>query len=115
MLFPICTFTGKILCPNCGKYFRRTMKNGTPGWICPTYYDEGKSVCRSKKIPEETLERILPEGWREIVASGPNTLELHLADGSVQSLEWKDRSRRESWTAEMKEKARQDGRRRKRG
>ena len=104
-------FTGRILCPNCGKHFRRTLKNGTPGWICPTYCNEGKAACRSKKIPEETLKGILPEGWREIVAAGPNTLELHMDDGSVRTLEWADRSRRDSWTAEMREQARRRSRR----
>ena len=47
-----------------------------------------------------------------IIATGPNTLEVHMKDGTVQTVEWKDRSRRDSWTPEMKEKARQDALRR---
>ena len=35
--------------------------------------------------------------------------------GKVETIEWKDRSRRESWTPEMKEKARQNAYRRNHG
>ena len=114
-------FTGMIRCPNCGCNYRRTLKNGSPGWICPTYYTEGKEYCQSKKIPEDTLKSTIMaslgiETWlpgvflnqvEYIIASRPNTIELYMLDGSVRSLEWKDRSRRESWTPEMKEKASQ--------
>ena len=50
-----------------------------------------------------------------MIASGPNTIELHLTDGKVETIEWKVRSRRESWTLEMKEKARQNAYRRNHG
>ncbi len=39
-------FTGLIYCPHCGRNYRRTLKNGSPGWICPTYYNEGKKNCQ---------------------------------------------------------------------
>ncbi len=119
-------FTGMIRCPNCGCNFRRTLKNGSPGWICPTYYTEGKEYCQSKKIPEEALkaeikaslgiDTWLPDVFLNqveyIVASGPNTIELHMMDGSVRSLEWKDRSRRDSWTPEMRAQAAEHAKRR---
>ena len=50
-----------------------------------------------------------------IIATGPNTLEVHLRDGTVNTLEWKDRSRAESWTPEMREKAREHALRRHHG
>lgn len=117
----ISEFTGMIRCPNCGQNFRRTKKNGSPGWICRTYYNEGKEFCQSKKIPEETLRIAIGTAlgmakWDPatftmqvayLVAAESNTIELHLKDGTVRLLEWQDRSRRESWTPEMKEKARQ--------
>ena len=120
-------FTGMIRCPNCGRNYRRTLMNGSAGWICPTYYSQGKAACQSKKIPEETLRSVIadvlsldnwdPDAFTRqvafIIAAGPNTLELHLADGSIHIVPWKDRSRRESWTPEMREKARQDYLRRK--
>ena len=113
--------TGMIRCPNCGHNFRRISLNSGFGWICPTYYREGKKYCQSKKIPEETLKEAirtalgldtwLPGEFKKqvdfIVAAGPNTIELHLRDGTIRSLEWKDRSRSESWTPEMKERARE--------
>lgn len=114
-------FTGMIRCPNCGCNFRRTLKNGSPGWICPTYYNEGKAVCQSKKIPEDALKKAIsevlhidfwiPDAFTEqvefMVASGPNMLDMHMRDGTVSALTWKDRSRSESWTPEMREKARE--------
>jgi len=43
-----------------------------------------------------------------------NHLKFYLRDGRVEERIWKDRSRRESWTPEMKEKARQNAMKRKR-
>ncbi|MBR6028582.1 MAG: recombinase family protein [Clostridia bacterium] len=122
-------FTGMIRCPNCGRNFRRTLKNGSPGWICPTYCTEGKAYCQSKRIPDDTLKAVimaalgldtwLPDVFLNqvtyMVASGPNTVELHMMDGSVRSLDWKGRSRRDSWTPEMKAEAAEHARRRHHG
>ena len=114
-------FTGMIRCPNCGKNFRRVHMRGVPQWVCPTYYTEGKAYCQSKRIPEETLRKTisaslhidpwLPEAFSSLVeymiATGPNALEAHLRDGTVSTMEWKDRPRSEGWTPELKEKARE--------
>ena len=122
-------FTGMIRCPHCGKNYRRVHVRDNLQWVCPTYYEEGKAYCQSKKIPEETLRKTigtalhiepwLPEIFRSlveyIIATGPNTLEVHMRDGTVRSLEWKDRSRVESWTPEMREKAREYAKRRSHG
>lgn len=43
-----------------------------------------------------------------------NHLKFYLRGGRVEERIWKDRSRRESWTPEMKEKARQNAMKRKR-
>lgn len=37
---------------------------------------------------------------------GGNELEIHLKDGTVDTINWNDRSRSEAWTDEMKSKAR---------
>ena len=42
-----------------------------------------------------------------IVIKPENLVEFTLKDGTVRELKWKDRSRSESWTPEMKEAARQ--------
>ena len=44
---------------------------------------------------------------KQIVVKENNTLEVHLINGKVEVIIWKDRSRSESWTPEMREKARQ--------
>ena len=72
-------------------------------------------------IPEETLKTVcatalgLPEFDAEmfenqvicIDACHGNLLRFHFYDGSEKELTWKDRSRSESWTPEMREAARQ--------
>jgi len=114
-------FSGLMFCVNCGKIYRRMISNGSVGWICTTYLKDGKSVCSSKKIPESTLEKVTAEvlGLKEfepeevtkqiekISVPAPNHIIYHFKDGRVVEKEWKDKSRRDSWTPEMKEKARQ--------
>ena len=46
-----------------------------------------------------------------VTAVYPHTLIFHLRDGRKEHLEWQNRSRAESWTPEMKEKAREKARR----
>jgi len=80
-------------------------------WICSTYNRFGKDACRSKAIPEPTLEKLAADiASGEITAvraENGNRLVLILADGSEIVKRWEDRSRAESWTPEMKEAARQ--------
>jgi len=42
-----------------------------------------------------------------IQVTSPSTLQLVLADGQVFETAWQNRSRSESWTAEMKQEARE--------
>ena len=72
-------------------------------------------------IPEETLKtvsaaalglaefdaEIFKEQIMYIDACSGNLLRFHFYDGSEKELIWKDRSRSESWTPEMRETARQ--------
>ena len=113
-------FTGKIKCGICGKNFRRKVTATRVVWICYTFDKLGKKECASKQIPDETLCLIAAEvlGTAEFDAevfekeidkidvSGPNQLTFHFKDGNIVEREWKDRSRAESWTEEMKEQAR---------
>lgn len=102
-------FSSLITCEHCGKHYRRRINRTGPVWICPTYNNKGKSVCPSKMIPEITLldatfdvDLDLLDG---ITACDGNVLILHFKDGSEQKVVWQDRSRRESWTDEMKRQA----------
>ncbi len=102
-------FTGLLTCNHCGKHYRRkTTKTGIV-WICTTFNSLGKSHCPSKQIPETTLAEIASEfdDIKRIVVCADNILTFHLADDSSVNRRWQDRSRRESWTDEMREKARQ--------
>jgi len=114
-------FSGKIVCGNCGKRFGRKTTQGRISWQCMTFQFEGKSACPAKQIPEPTLmaaccevlglaefdERVFDERVSGIRVTAPNELLFTLADGRTETKVWKDRSRRESWTDEMKEAARQ--------
>ena len=83
---------------------------------------KGKKYCpTAKQIPENTLisaccdvleipkfdAEQFAEQIEQIQIPAPNELQFCFSDGTEQTVSWKDRSRSESWTAEMREKARQ--------
>ena len=102
-------YTGLIVCGNCGKHYRRKVTATGPVWICSTYNSKGKDVCPSKQIPEAELERVLAQvslsSLTRIEAHDGNRLILFYPSGKAETLLWKDRSRSESWTAEMRAEA----------
>lgn len=110
-------FTGLITCAKCGKRFNRKSRPGGPVWICSTYNTQGKAACSSKQIPEAALMAAalealgcpdpLPGDLTAISAQDDNTLVFALKDGRRILKRWIDRSRAESWTADMREAARQ--------
>lgn len=113
-------FTGKLVCGGCGKHYRRKVTKTRPVWICPTYNTLGKAACPSKRIPEETLYKMVAEVLgmdsfdadaflskiTDVRVKSDNTLVFCFKDGTQTVKQWQDRSRRESWTDEMKENAR---------
>ena len=107
------TYTGLIQCAKCGKNFRRKTTATKIAWICSTYNTRGKKHCASKQIPESILDALVadiaetPTDIKKIIADDGNALHFHLANGQVVTRIWKDRSRAESWTPEMREQARQ--------
>ena len=106
------SFSGRITCARCGKHYRRKVKETGPVWICTTYNTYGKAACPSKAIPERVLEAIADEvgGVGKITALQAcegNTLVLTLTSGEQIVKRWQDRSRRQSWTPEMRAEARQ--------
>ena len=110
---PTFFYTGLIQCAKCGKNYRRKTTATRVVWICATFNTRGKKYCASKQIPEATLDALVsevtknPSDIQKIIADDGNTLHFHLADGSVVTRAWDDRSRSESWTAEKREEARQ--------
>ena len=104
-------FTGLIVCATCGKHYRRKTTASGVIWVCTTYNTHGKKACASKAIPESILYDLtadIPLGdLTAIRAENGNTLVFCRGDGTQAVKRWKDRSRAESWTEEMKEAARQ--------
>lgn len=114
-------FTGLIRCGICKKNYRR--KKGTVRWFwtCATFNVYGKVYCNSRSIPEETLieitkkileteeltNELIKEKVEYIEVLDGNRLVYHLHNGTVEEMVWQDLSRRDCWTPEMKEKARQ--------
>lgn len=114
-------FTGLLICGNCGKNFRRKVTKTGPVWICGTFNTLGKAACASKQIPEETLHKVTAEMLgqadssedllhgqiKSVLVRNGNVLIFRLSDGSEVTKVWKDRSRSQSWTDDMKVAARQ--------
>ena len=104
-------FSGLIVCGVCGKKYRRKTTASGIKWVCTTYNNHGKNACASKAIPERVLYDLTADvtigDLTAIQAENGNTLVFCFKDGTQSVKRWKDRSRAESWTDEMKEKARQ--------
>lgn len=118
-------FTQKIECGLCGKNYRRKISaSGTkyenPIWICATFTSYGKKYCPSSRVPEETLkklscevlgitkfdEQIFKNRVSKIVVPSKGNLKFILNDSNEVLRTWDYPSRRDSWTEEMKEMAR---------
>ena len=114
-------FSGEILCERCGKKYKRKKAVGKFNWQCSTFLQEGKAACPAKQIPEDTLmavtaevlvlaefdEDVFKKSITEIRVPDNNCLAFFFSDGRIVHRKWQDRSRRESWTDEMKQVARE--------
>ena len=104
-------YSGLISCGCCGARYCRKITHGGPVWICTTFNTQGKAACPSKQIPEPVLDGLTEEisltDLTAIRAENGNRLVFCFKNGSESVKRWKDRSRAESWTLEMKERARQ--------
>lgn len=117
---------GFLRCGICGRRYRRRIihangKYRKAAWICPTFDNCGKAVCPSQQIPEDilvnkTLEvlgiadlsrEILQQQIKEIQVPQHNTLVYVFQDGNTEEVHWQNPSRRESWSKEAKQKARE--------
>ena len=113
-------FTNKIRCGCCGGGYQHKTTPNQHFWICTTYNTQGKAFCsESRRIPEKSLfetlneylgmtsfdERKFNKKVDYMVAQKDNKLHLHLLDGTVDVITWKELSRKDSWTPEMREQA----------
>jgi DNA invertase Pin-like site-specific DNA recombinase len=104
-------YTGKIRCGNCGKNYKRKKGVGVFYWQCGTYLTEGRNACPAQQIPERILDGFAAElggmgNIIEILVPAPNRLIFRLNSGAEIEKEWHI-TRRDSWTDEMKQAARQ--------
>lgn len=120
------SFSGKIICGNCGKAYRRKTCHGKVAWNCATYIQLGKAHCHSKQIPEDILmdttasvlglrefdAGIFKERVREIRVPSFNNLIYEFVDGMQVERVWQDKSRSEGWSDEMKRQAAENARKR---
>jgi len=114
-------FSGIIRCENCGKKYKRKVTTGRAAWQCSTFLKEGKAACHAKQIPEQALyttsaevlgqeefdAEIFIREISEIRVPEFNMLVFVFRDGRTTEKAWQDRSRRESWTDEMRQAASQ--------
>lgn len=121
-------FSGLIKCALCGSSYCR-HNNGAGKykhfiWTCRRYAELGKEICSAQAIREDILisktrevlgldeetelnREIITERIAEIIVPAPYQLIYRLKDGTEAEVEWQYKSRRESWTPEMREAARQ--------
>ena len=118
-------FTGLIVCGCCGSAYVRKYTNARSGdqpiWICSQYFKYGKAACLSQRISEKNLidktkevldvselnrAEILDKISRIIIPEHHHMI-YELKDGTVVDVHWAHPSRSLSWTAEMREAARQ--------
>jgi len=123
---PTYPFSGMIRCDICGENYRRKItaadtKYEKPVWICKTFNVYGKGACGSQQIPESVLMQqaaialgipefdavALAAQVSEIRVPGANQLIFIFKNGREVRLVWQT-SRCDSWTPEMREKARTD-------
>ena len=113
-------FQQKLVCPYCNRHFSRKISRGKFHYIC-SYYDKyGKNGCPNKKVPQDILEKVTAEVLKlkefnarifdkeidHITAFNDSRLIFHFKDGHEIEKTWSYPSRKESWSVEMKEKAR---------
>lgn len=109
-------FTGIMFCGKCEKPFNRKKTKARTFWRCSTNLGNREGYCDMKGIPEETLEALccevlnmdsfssdqVKERISRIVVPAPNEIIFTLQNKKEIRKRWKDRSRSESWTKEMR-------------
>ena len=118
-------FSGLITCACCGKHFRRRVANACskyakPAWLCSTFATKGKKYCNNRQIPETVLISKTQEILRlpslediklrdyiaQIVCDNDYSIVFVTTSGEEIKTVWQTSSRKDSWTAEMKQQAR---------
>lgn len=118
-------FSGLIRCGLCGSAYVRGKSHSNKYmnyvWKCRRYNEFGKDICPSKPIREDILIQLMHDELgvdqidndmllsqlSRILVPCHHKLILQYKDGTEKEVEWKHRSRSESWTPEMRQQARE--------
>ena len=120
-----------IRCGRCGANFIQKInaigtKYAKANWACATYTTHGKDHCAAKRIPEDILRQKCAEALGSnaynaadfmarvaaITIPEDGVLVFTFKDGTQVTIPWEKHSRRDSWTDEMKSKAKDAAKRR---
>jgi len=110
-------YKGLIKCGCCGKNYLRKETPYRTMWTCATYQKKGKDGCPSKRIDEEILLATIEElqkttnfdktKIKAIIINNDMSLYILNKDGTEVRGTWSIHSRSDSWTPEMKAKAKE--------
>jgi DNA invertase Pin-like site-specific DNA recombinase len=90
---------GKIKCGICGKNYLRKRGYKKPYWVCSAFMH---AKCTNKQIREDILLELIDNETADKITVYPTTIELN---GITKP--WQNKSRSESWTDDMKRRARE--------
>jgi len=112
-------FTGMIRCGICGRAFTHKTTPHNEIWKCSLSVTKGKEACAAKQVPDSKIkeaansilnrsefdEKYFKSKVEQVVVMPENKLVFQMKDGTSKDFYWKESSRSESWTPEMREKA----------
>jgi site-specific DNA recombinase len=112
-------FQGMIRCGICGRAYTHKTTPYNEIWKCSLSVTKGKEACVAKQVPHDIIveashhilnkdqysEAYFNSKVNWVIVMPNRTLLFQMKDGTRKDYQWKT-SRSESWTEEMKEKAR---------
>ncbi len=100
---------GIVFCGCCGHRYRRKKNYKKYVWRCGAYSLNGLEACSSKQIPDSILHDLAVNCEKEIekiIILPENNVQFIFTDKTEIIKHWVQPSRADSWTDEMKDKAR---------
>jgi len=112
-------FQGMVRCGICGRAYTHKSTPHNEIWKCSLSVTKGKEVCNSKQVPHniivEAAKQVLSMDLYDevyfnskvtrIIVMPNSMLQFQMKDGAIKEYQWTS-SRKESWTPEMRERAR---------
>jgi site-specific DNA recombinase len=112
-------FQGMIRCGICGRAYTHKTTPYNEIWKCSLSVTKGKEACAAKQVShniivESSYHILNKDRYSEayfnskvnwVIVMPNRTIQFQMKDGTSKEFCWKESSRSESWTPEMKEKA----------